>query len=203
MKTVFFDVDTQIDFLFPAGALYVQGAEQIVNRLGELTRFAAANRFQIISTTDAHAENDPEFKLWRPHCIAGTAGQQKAATTLLGQRLVLNSTAGSLDQFRSEIAKAPQIIIEKQELDCFSNPNLRPLLDLIAADRYVVYGVVTEHCVRRAAFGLLDTGARVEVISDAIQSLNASEEKQVLDRFLARGGQLTTHAAITAQPATS
>jgi nicotinamidase-related amidase len=26
MKTVFVDVDTQIDFLFPAGALYVPGA---------------------------------------------------------------------------------------------------------------------------------------------------------------------------------
>ena len=27
MKTVFFDIDTQIDFVFPAGALYVPGAE--------------------------------------------------------------------------------------------------------------------------------------------------------------------------------
>ena len=30
MRTVFFDVDTQIDFMFPSGALYVPGAEQIV-----------------------------------------------------------------------------------------------------------------------------------------------------------------------------
>ena len=30
MNTVFFDVDTQIDFLYPAGALYVPGAESIV-----------------------------------------------------------------------------------------------------------------------------------------------------------------------------
>jgi len=26
MKTVYFDIDTQIDFLFPAGSLYVPGA---------------------------------------------------------------------------------------------------------------------------------------------------------------------------------
>ena len=30
MKTVFFDIDTQLDFLYPAGALYVPGAERIV-----------------------------------------------------------------------------------------------------------------------------------------------------------------------------
>jgi hypothetical protein len=29
MKTVFFDVDTQIDFLYPAGALYVPGGETV------------------------------------------------------------------------------------------------------------------------------------------------------------------------------
>ena len=30
MKTVFFDIDTQIDFLYPAGALYVPGAERLL-----------------------------------------------------------------------------------------------------------------------------------------------------------------------------
>ena len=36
MKTVFFDVDTQLDFVFPAGALYVPGAENIVENLRSL-----------------------------------------------------------------------------------------------------------------------------------------------------------------------
>ena len=40
------------------------------------------------------------------------------------------------------------------------------------ADRYVVYGVVTEICVKLAAFGLLKTGKRVEIVTDAIRSLN-------------------------------
>src|ERR1017187_7219555 len=30
MKTVFFDIDSQLDFLYPAGALYVPRAERIV-----------------------------------------------------------------------------------------------------------------------------------------------------------------------------
>jgi nicotinamidase/pyrazinamidase len=198
VKTVFFDVDTQIDFLFPAGALYVPGAERMVKTFGALTRFAAANRFKIISDTDAHAEDDPEFKVWKPHCVVGTAGQQKTANTLLSQRLVVSSAHGSFGAIRSRVADAPQIIVEKQSLDCFTNPNLHPLLDAIGADRYVVYGVVTEYCVRCAAFGLLQTGAQVELVTDAIKSLNTSDEQDVLQRFQAQGGVLTTSAAVTA-----
>ena len=40
MKTAFFDVDTQIDFLYPAGALYVPGAERIVPAIAALNRYA-------------------------------------------------------------------------------------------------------------------------------------------------------------------
>ncbi|MGI9070348.1 MAG: cysteine hydrolase family protein [Bryobacteraceae bacterium] len=198
MKTVFFDVDTQIDFLFPAGALYFPGAEKILKTLGALTRFAAANRLPIVSTADAHSEDDLEFQTWKPHCVVGTAGQRKAGSTLLNQSLVLNTDINSLDAIRSRIANAAQIIVEKQMLDCFTNPNLRPLLDLIGANRYFVYGVATEHCVRPAAFGLLETGARVEVVTDAISGISASDEQDVLERFQSQGGVLTTSAAVTA-----
>ena len=38
---------------------------------------------------DAHAENDPEFAIWPPHCVAGTHGQHKAEATLLEKRVVV------------------------------------------------------------------------------------------------------------------
>ncbi len=180
MKTVFFDVDAQLDFLYPAGALYVPGAERIVKTLGELTAFAAAHQIQIVSTMDAHAEDDPEFKTWKPHCVVETTGQQKAAGTLRSERAVLNSPTASKD--------AAQIIVEKQKLDCFTNPNLRPLIELLKADRFVVYGVVTELCVQCAAFGLLETGSRVELVTDAIKGLKESDEHEMLERFRALGG---------------
>jgi nicotinamidase/pyrazinamidase len=190
MKTVFFDVDTQLDFLYPAGALPVPGAETIVKSLNALTSFAAANQIQIISTADAHTEDDPEFKTWKPHCVTGTTGQQKTAGTLLARRVVLGAAGGD------RVTGAHQIIVEKQSLDCFTNPNLRPLLEALRADRYVVYGVVTEYCVRCAAFGLLDTGAQVELVTDAIKSLSAADERETIDPFRAKGGRLTTVAAV-------
>src|SRR6202142_109489 len=84
MKTVFVDVDTQIDFLFPAGALYVPGAARLLPAIARLNHFAAAQGIPLISTTDAHREDDPEFRLWPPHCVAGTTGQLKPAETMVG-----------------------------------------------------------------------------------------------------------------------
>jgi nicotinamidase/pyrazinamidase len=195
MRTVFFDVDTQIDFMVPAGALAVPGAASIVEKLAALTRFGASHAVQIISTADAHSEDDPEFKIWKPHCVVDTAGQQKLAATSLPKPMILSTAEGSLDPIADQAGAGGQIIIEKQKLDCFSNPNLRLLLDLIQADRFVVYGVASELCVRHAALGLLQTGARVELVKDAIKAVDEEKEREFLEQFQAHSGVVTTTAA--------
>ncbi len=196
MKTVFFDVDTQLDFLFPAGALAVPKAERIVPALRTLTQFAHVKHIQIISTADAHTEDDPEFKIWKPHCVAGTVGQTKATGTLLSGALVVPSSEWGVSGTPANLPL--QVIIEKQSIDCFSNPNLSPLLSSIHADHYVVYGVATEHCVQKAIFGLLSTGAKVELIEDAVCGIDETEVKATFKRFVAAGGKLTTVSAVTA-----
>ena len=174
MKTVFFDVDTQIDFLYPAGALYVPGAEKLLPVLAALNQHAAAHGIPLISTVDAHTEDDPEFRQWPPHCVAGTAGQRKPSETLV----------------------EGQIILETQAIDCFTSPELPAILERLGADRYVVYGVVTEHCVRCAALGLLKTGRRVEMVTDAVECLNEEAARRTFEEFTAAGGVLTTSAAV-------
>ncbi len=189
MKTVFFDVDTQIDFLYPAGSLYVPGAEKLLPRLAQLSRYAAEHGITVVSTVDAHAEDDPEFRQWPPHCVAGTAGQQKPCSTLLDKRVVVPSTPGEYD-----IAGAQQIIVEKQWIDVFAGGNLAAVLERLNADRWVVYGVVTEYCVRSAVVGLLKTGKPVEVLTDAIQALDEAAGRAVLDEL--NRGQYT-HSPIS------
>jgi nicotinamidase/pyrazinamidase len=184
MKTVFFDIDTQIDFLYPAGALYVPGAEQIVPVVAELNRRAPL----VISTMCTHSEDDPEFQLYPHHCVAGTVGQQKPAITLREKRATLPARAEGVEQ----------LILEKQQLDCFSNPHLKPLLAELNAERYVVYGVVTEICVKFAAFGLLKTGQRVELVTDAVKALDEAAARKMFSEFVAAGGHLTTGAEVIA-----
>jgi nicotinamidase/pyrazinamidase len=195
--TVFFDIDTQLDFLFPAGALYVPGAEAIVDRIAALNHFAASHGIPVISTTDAHAPDDPEFRDWPPHCVAGTLGQRKPASTLLEPRVVVPNIPGLPD-----IAGARQILLEKQTFDCFTNVNLPALLGRLggsqeAAEQCVVYGVVTEICVKFAAFGLLKTGLsrmnrKVSIVSDAIKGLDPAAAAKTLAEFTGAGGTLAT-----------
>lgn len=189
--TVFFDVDTQADFLYPNGALYVPGAEQIVERVAALNHFAASHGIPVISTMDAHTENDPEFREWPRHCVAGTPGQRKPPSTLLESRVAVRNEPGL-----PATAGAQQILIEKQALDCFTNVNLSALLERLEADRCVVYGVVTEICVKYAAFGLLKAGRRVEIVTDAIKELDSSAAGAMLREFTAAGGALTTSGQI-------
>ncbi len=191
--TVFFDVDTQFDFLDPSGALYVPGAETIVDRVAALNQWAASHGIPVVSTMDAHAENDTEFRDWPPHCIAGTPGQRKPPATLLDKRVVVPNKPGL-----PETEFAQQILLEKQALDCFTNVNLNALLERFGAQRCVVYGVVTEICVRYAAFGLLETVRRVELVSDAIKELDPSVGATMMVDFIAAGGALTTSEQVLA-----
>jgi nicotinamidase/pyrazinamidase len=187
MKTICFDVDSQYDFVTPAGALYAPGAERIVEKVARLNRWAAAHGVPVISTMDAHAENDPEFAVWPAHCVAGALGQRKLESTLLAKRVTAPAAPAAID-----VEGAEQIILEKQSLDCFTNANAYAILEKLAADRYVVYGFVTEYCVKIAAMGLLKTGRPVTIVTDAIKELNSEEAEKTLRRFTAAGGTLAT-----------
>ena len=191
MTTVFFDIDTQIDFLFPAGALYAPGAEKIVPTVARLNQHAAKHKIPLVSTVDAHSENDPEFRDWPHHCVVDTAGQRKPASTLLERRVIVPNSPAYL-------TLSDQILLEKQTLSALSNHNFARLIDFFAADRYVVYGVVTEVCVKFAAFGLLETGKRVEIVTDAICALNEETGAKTLADFTAAGGHLTQAGMIYA-----
>ena len=177
MKTVFFDIDTQIDFVYPAGALYVPGAEQILPVIGELNRHAPV----VISTMDAHSEDDPEFKIYPHHCVLGTTGQHKPAVTLVRR------PHPPVDSRKTDTRLLSPARIWRR---CWTNSN---------ADRYVVYGVVTEICVKYAAFGLLKTGKRVEMVTDAVKALDEAAAQAMFSEFRAAGGRLTTSAEVLAE----
>lgn len=175
MSTVFFDIDTQIDFMFPAGALYVPGAEKILPAIARLNRYAADRKIPLISTVDAHLENDPEFAAWPPHCVAGTLSQRKPESTMVGQT-----------------------VLNKRSVDCFTVPELPGLLDSLGARQCVVYGVVTEICVRHAIFGLMKTERKVTLVTDAVKSLDEAAAAQMISQFTALGGKLATVDAVCA-----
>ena len=70
------------------------------------------------------------------------------------------------------------------------------MLREFGAERYVVYGVVTEICVRLCAFGLLKLGPRVEIVTDAVKALDEGAARKMFSEFQAAGGHLTSLAEL-------
>jgi nicotinamidase-related amidase len=57
---------------------------------------------------------------------------------------------------------------------------------------FLVFGVVTEYCVRCVAKGLLERGRRVALVEDAIETLKAEDGKNTLAELKSLGARMTT-----------
>ncbi len=163
---IFYDVDTQNDFMLITGGLYVPEAESIIGNIAVLTNYARRNNITILGSVDAHIENDPEFKIFPPHCIKGTLGQEKVIPAKLGE-----------------------IFLEKQHYDVFTNPNAGELLRRTNVDEAVVYGVATDYCVKAAVLGMQQRGIQCYVVEDAIKGVAPETTKQALEQMANSGAK--------------
>ena len=194
---VFWEVDTQADFMLAGGKLYVPGAEKRIANMRRLVDVARAGKVFLISSADQHAPNDPEFARFPPHCVKGTSGAEILAELKAPKIMSIpNDRDFSIPANLDEIQ---QVVLEKQTLDVFDNPNTEKILGQFpATQEFVVFGVVTEFCVRLAAKGLLDCGRRVVIVTDAIETLDANEGQRTLEELASRGARLiTTNEALT------
>lgn len=179
-RIVFFDIDTQNDFLNPKGALYVKGSEKIIENLSKLTHLAEKKGIIIISSQDTHKKDDPEFKDFPAHCVDGSWGHKKISHTLLKKYINVSYDKEYQDfQLYGFIKEYPQIILQKNVLNVFSNPNTSKLLHRIFPDKIYVYGVVTEYCVKEAIDGLLKEKFNVAVVVDAIKEISEQKKKEL------------------------
>lgn len=213
MKTILWEVDAQADFMLPGGKLYVPGAEKIIPNISRLVEQARQGRVLLISSADAHQTDDPEFREWPPHCLKRTPGAELIPEARAPRLLVVPNQFDFV--FPRDLSPYDQILLEKNTLDVFDNPNAGALLAWVnmesahsqssgettggtdAGPNFLVFGVVTEYCVLRAADGLLRRGFGVSMVEDTIQSLDEKKGREILDDLQSRGAQLiTTHEAL-------
>jgi nicotinamidase/pyrazinamidase len=192
MRPAFLDVDTQVDFVEPAGKLYARGAEKIKPNLARLVSLAQTRGIPLVASADAHTDGDPEFALYPPHCLRGTKGQEKVAETRREREVVVESRrASSLPDPRKEA-----VVLEKQVFPVFGNENAELILARTGADTFYVFGVVTEVCVKAAALGLLDRGYAVKLVEDAIWPIEAAAGEKAKQEMVARGAELVSTAEV-------
>lgn len=182
-------VDTQADFMLPGGKLYVPGAEKRIPNMQRLLHSAASAGIFIISSTDQHAPNDPEFTRFPPHCVKGTPGAEIVPELKLAKAVHIQNVPDA--NIPSDLFDFQQVVLEKQTLDVFHNPATEKLLREFTPDReFLVFGVVTEFCVRLAAKGLLDRHRRVALVTDAIETIDRKQGDAALDELARRGARL-------------
>src|SRR6202161_668117 len=179
---VLWEVDTQADFMLPGGKLYVPGAERLLPNIRKLTEAARQGRVFLISHGCFHARDDPEVQRFPPHCNKGTAGSALVQEALTDKTLTVpNDPTAALPR---DLAQYQQILLEKQTLDIFQRRQRGNLVQRFGSDvKFLVFGVVTEYCVRFAAKGLLDRGRRVSVVQDAIETLNAENGQRAVSEL--------------------
>ena len=188
---IFWEVDTQGDFMLPDGKLYVPGAERLLPNIRRLTDAARQGRVFLVSHGCYHTKDDPEFKTFPPHCIKGTRGSAYVPEALTEKVVTVpNEPTAALPH---DLSQYQQIHLEKQTLDIFESRHAGELVKRLGDDaEFVVFGVVTEYCVRFAAKGLLERGRRVSVVKDAIETLKTEDGQRTMAELQALGAKLIT-----------
>ena len=190
-KLIFWEVDTQADFMLPGGKLYVPGAERLLPNIRKLTDAARQDRVFLVSHGCYHAENDPEFTTFPPHCIKGSPGSAYVPEALADRIVTVPNESGAT--LPRDLAPYQQILLEKQTLDIFASRHADELVKRLPAEaEFAVFGVVTEYCVRFAAKGLLDRGRRVSLVADAIETLKAEDGDRTVAELKALGARFIT-----------
>jgi len=195
-KTIFWEVDTQADFMLPGGKLYVPGAEHLLPNIQRLTDAAREGKVFLVSHGCYHVPNDPEFATFPPHCIRKTEGANFVPEALTDKVFRISNDPAA--KIPSDLTPYQQILLEKQTLDIFESRHADELLQRFPRDaHFVVFGVVTEYCVRFAAKGLLDRGRHVSVVKDAIETLSADAAQNTTAELQALGANfITTEEAL-------
>jgi len=197
---LFWDVDTQFDFMQPQGRLYVPGAEDIIDRISHVRKFALENGFSIVASTDWHSKDDqeisdnPDFKQTFPqHCIANEPGSERVG--YLGEMPIEYIPNKKLDtgSLRKLIDKEQfHVVLKKQATDVFSNSNTAVLIKLAAPETVVVFGVALDVCVDQALRGFSRfPEIKLCLLKDAVKGLEIRPADELLDELEQRGIEIT------------
>jgi nicotinamidase/pyrazinamidase len=196
---VLWDVDTQVDFMYPHGKLYVPGAEHTIPAMQRLVDAARASGIVHVASaddhelTDAEISDEPDFRnTYPPHCLRGTRGALKIPETEQEDPVPI-----TLELLPERYLEGREFLILTKTFDVFMNPNTDVLLDRLDPDEVVVFGVATDVCDDAAIRGLLARGRKVTFVEDAARGLD-EERAAICTAFWRENGvEFTTSEVIS------
>ena len=135
--------------------------------------------------------------MFPPHCLEGTAGAERVLADLPQlprQEIAVDAVADS----QTQLEAGKHYVVKKIVFDMFSSKWLDGLRQRGAfrGEQCVVFGVATDYCVRCCVLGLIEAGAHVQVVEDAIRGVARETTEQTFVEMRAAGIEFTTTEAV-------
>jgi nicotinamidase/pyrazinamidase len=155
-------VDMLRGFLEEGYPLYIGAASRrIIPRIQQLLDREIARDSRIYFICDNHDPDDLEFKMFPPHCIAGTAEAEVIP----------------------ELAKYEGEIIPKKRYSGFYGTNLEDRLKELPPEKLVICGVLTNICVLHTTADARNRDYDVEIPVDCVASPDEAAHRFALEHM--------------------
>ncbi|MBN1161667.1 MAG: cysteine hydrolase [Dehalococcoidales bacterium] len=134
---------------------------RVIPSIQRLLEKESAQGSKIYFVCDSHDKDDPEFKMFPPHCIAGTAEAD----------------------IIPELSKYVLEIIKKKRYSAFFGTDLDKKLKKLKPDKLIVCGVLTNICVMHTVADARNRDYVVEVPADCVASPDEAAHRFALEHM--------------------
>lgn len=149
-------VDLVNDFV--SGKFGDSSKEALAGRIAGVLRQVPGN-VPIIFTQDSHIHDDPEFKVWGEHCLAGEWGSELCSEML---------------EFRG-------YNLRKRHYDAFFQTDLEGYIRAKGLDSLYIFGISTDICVLHTVSGAFHRYFQVTVPTDLCGAIDQRRHQESLD----------------------
>jgi len=191
-RTALIVTDIQNDFADPAGSLYVQGAEAVVEFVDAQIGRARAADAPVFYTQDWHPPDTPHFAkdggIWPVHCVKDTWGAEIHPGLHVHGHLVRKGTRGEDGYSGFSMRDQTTGEVVPTELD--------ELLRAHEVERLVITGLATDYCVLATGLDALARGYPTTVLEDGVRAveLEPGDGQRALDRLREAGAEVIAMA---------
>ena len=167
VRNVLIAVDPQNDFI--TGSLAVDGGEQVIAPLNEMTEIVRATGGDVAFTRDWHPAETPHFNTWPVHCVQDTEGAAFASElTIKPTDIIISKGTGQTDGYSGTEGVGPN----GETLEALIEPRSKE-----ERVRVFIGGLATDYCVLATALALAEQfkdNERVTfyLIRDAVRAVN-------------------------------
>jgi len=137
------------------------GARKIIPNIQKLLERETARASKIFFICDNHDPDDLEFKMFPPHCIAGTAEAEVIP----------------------ELAEYPGEIIPKKRYSGFYGTELEKKLKGLKPDKLIICGVLTNICVMHTTADARNRDYEVEIPVNCVASPDEAAHRFALEHM--------------------